>query len=366
VSAPGVPTAEERLAFLTQLERLLSEGAFVATYKYALLIALTELAVERGDDSGAAFTLPVRDIAEKFIALYWRHAAPYGSHVDDEAGDRLSQSTSKGAAMIRRVMKLRKHYRTLASARRGKEWQHVTAQTTRLLIDMPLWRLQRLRRGTLEFLYREGDRADEIVLLPGVVTNLRYFNGFITRTVRSEWLRFVQELPANQAFLGATVDLADFLFGRDRRALGRAGNSLRELQSGRCFYCEGTLRAAADVDHFIPWSRYPRDLVHNLVATHRKCNANKSNLLAAEPYRARWTLWILERDADLADIGRQAGLIVDRPTAQRVAEWSYGHARQIGAEVWMGGNKYAKIRGNSATRKALPATVRSNRRLQRD
>jgi hypothetical protein len=340
VSTPGVPTAEERLAFLTQLERLLSEGAFVATYKYALLIALTELAVERGDDSGAAFTLPVRDIAGKFIALYWRQAAPYGFGVQDGAGGVLVQNQGQQAAMIQVVTELRQRCPTLAAARASKEWRKAIARVTALLKTMPLWRLQRLRRGTLEFLYRKGEHAGEIVLLPGVVANLRYFHGFITRTVQGEWLRFVQEMPANQAYLGATVDLSDFLFGRDRGALVRARDRLRELQSGRCFYCEGALREAVDVDHFIPWSRYPRDLVHNLLATHPTCNANKSNLLAAEPYRARWTLWIAERDGDLADIGTQAGLIVDRPTAERVAEWSYGHARQIGAEVWLGGARY--------------------------
>lgn len=33
------PTAEQQLKFLTNLQRLLSEGQFVATYKYALLLA---------------------------------------------------------------------------------------------------------------------------------------------------------------------------------------------------------------------------------------------------------------------------------------------------------------------------------------
>ena len=36
---------------------------------------------------------------------------------------------------------------------------------------------------------------------------------------------------------------------------------LREMQHGRCFYCERVLPAAVAVDHFIPWSRYPSDLL---------------------------------------------------------------------------------------------------------
>jgi hypothetical protein len=38
---PPPPTPAEQIAFLGNIERLLSEGQFVATYKYALLIAMT-------------------------------------------------------------------------------------------------------------------------------------------------------------------------------------------------------------------------------------------------------------------------------------------------------------------------------------
>ena len=45
------PTPDEQIAFLTKVQRILSEGQFTATYKYALLLALADLAVEVGDDS---------------------------------------------------------------------------------------------------------------------------------------------------------------------------------------------------------------------------------------------------------------------------------------------------------------------------
>ena len=36
-----------QLDFLTKLQRILNEGLFVASYKYALLLALAELSVEK-------------------------------------------------------------------------------------------------------------------------------------------------------------------------------------------------------------------------------------------------------------------------------------------------------------------------------
>ena len=47
------PTPEQQLRFLRQFQRLLDEGSFVATYKFALLHAIVDLGVAKGDDSGA-------------------------------------------------------------------------------------------------------------------------------------------------------------------------------------------------------------------------------------------------------------------------------------------------------------------------
>jgi hypothetical protein len=49
------PTPADQIKFLTNLQRLLAEGLFTATYKYALLAALADLCVEHGDDSGDPF-----------------------------------------------------------------------------------------------------------------------------------------------------------------------------------------------------------------------------------------------------------------------------------------------------------------------
>jgi hypothetical protein len=44
------PSAEHQLWFLNNVQRLLSDGRFVASYKFALLKALADLAVTHGDE----------------------------------------------------------------------------------------------------------------------------------------------------------------------------------------------------------------------------------------------------------------------------------------------------------------------------
>ena len=181
-------------------------------------------------------------------------------------------------------------------------------------------------------------------MLPGVACHLRERAPLIRRLAETEWLRFVLSLKQNQPVLGRAVGLSEFLFGSSRAALSlKVSKPLRELQHGRCFYCQGNLPLTAAVDHFIPWSRYPRDLAHNLVLAHGACNARKSDLLAGEPYLEKWVEFVTDHDAGLAQLGTEGGLLVDRATSVAVAEWSYGHAERVHAEVWLGGKDYGHL-----------------------
>ena len=70
------PGAEQQLQFLQHLQQLFEDGDFVATYKYALLMSLAELAVE-SDSCDGELELPMYRMAEKFAGLYWPQTIPY-------------------------------------------------------------------------------------------------------------------------------------------------------------------------------------------------------------------------------------------------------------------------------------------------
>jgi len=163
---PG-PTAKEQVAFLGKVERILSEGQFVGTYKFALLLAIADLAVKLGSDDGSELDLPIRAIAEEFIELYWRQGAPYGNSVADGAYSILQQNTGRQAAIISIVNNLRQAHGTLMRARQSAAWTAAVNEGTRLVKDMPLWRLQRLRNEVLDFLYAESPVAGNIRLKKG-------------------------------------------------------------------------------------------------------------------------------------------------------------------------------------------------------
>ena len=80
-----------------QIQRLLDEGLFVATYKFALLQSLADIAIEQGDDSEASLAVSTDAIAEKFIRYYWRQAMPYPAAVDTRV---LQQNAGRQAAVL--------------------------------------------------------------------------------------------------------------------------------------------------------------------------------------------------------------------------------------------------------------------------
>ena len=90
-----IPTPSEQLNFFTKLQRIFSEGEFTATYKFALLISLADLAVELGSDNGNELILTNRQIGYKFIS-------PTGinpSHTELAAQDANQESLYKITAL---------------------------------------------------------------------------------------------------------------------------------------------------------------------------------------------------------------------------------------------------------------------------
>ncbi len=96
--------------------------------------------------------------------------------------------------------------------------------------------------------------------------------------------------------------LESFLFGADRVSLQPVRAPLVELQQGLCFYCGGRLRAQAEVDHFLPWSRYPDDRLDNLVVAHTSLQLPQEGLPHQRGPPARWIRRLSDHDLALAQI----------------------------------------------------------------
>lgn len=347
------PSASEQVRFLQRLQRILSEGGFVATYKFALLHSLADLAVIKGDDSGDEMPLKTREISEQLIELYWRQAAPFPSATPAV----LSQNAGRQAAILTRIARARElHGGALGRLKQNRAaWETLVKQVDRTLCEMPLWKLQTVGPERLEFLYENVGAGEQIILKPGVAYCFRAFYDLILDLVRGAWLRFVRS--RNLAVLGDTADLSAFLFGTERSGLALFQPILTEVQKGECFYCGGRLQSVVAVDHFIPWSRYPIDLGHNFVLAHGSCNSSKADHLAAERHLERWLCRNETFGSELSGSFSERGILHDADASRAVAHWAYGTADRLGSLVWLSSRSLQKLSPHWEQLFTCPATT---------
>ncbi len=330
-----LPTPEEQVQFLRNLQRLLSEGLFVASYKFALIHALADLAILKGDDSGATLEISTKDIAAKFVELYWRQARPF--HIgDDTAGLVLHQNTDKQAAIISHISAAQQEcggslFRLKQTS--PADWSALVSQVDRVVREMPLWKLQTVGGERLEFLYENLDTGKQITLKPGVAYCFRAFYELVRDLIEGAWVRFVQKVNANR--LGNVTDLGTFLFGQERACLDAYRPILFDVQKGVCLYCQKALSKQSQVDHFIPWSRYPADLGHNFILAHDKCNNAKSDHLAAESHLATWIERNREYQIELKERLTASALPCDLTASVQIAKWVYQQIERANGQVWV-------------------------------
>lgn len=341
------PTAEQHLAFLVKLQRLLSEGDFSATYKFALLIALADISVERGHDDVRPLEIPIRDIAEKFIDYYWQQAMSYTSTAGGLEGKFIKQNHGQQAAVLTKIREFRETHNlhNLGKARKSPHYSQLLNAVRRTVADKPIVHFQVLGRSEDEFMFKAPTGAQTIQLKPGVSAYLRKFHALIQQMTKTRWVEFIKSVSDNQKILGNQDRLYKFLFESSRESMNKLRSGLFKLENKTCFYCKKPVRDLSDVhvDHFIPFSLYGRDILQNFVLAHRNCNISKSDVLAGYDHLARWIDRLEVRRADLSEIADEAGVISDDTGIKTVAHWSYHHGQQAEAQAWLKSGKYEPI-----------------------
>lgn len=322
------PTPLQQIQFLRSLQRLLEETRTTSTYKFALLLALADLSVEYGDDSGAPLPLTTTQVASKFLVYYWQQMVPFETASGKIC---LRQNPDRPPRVLTEIGKARAESgASLAAAIRNRRLLSRIEQTVR---GMPLTRLQRIGKSTFDFLYADMGPTRELELRAGVAFCFRRFHNLIQDLIRGAWLRFVRDLNSKE--LGTKVDLGEFLFGSRRTDVAAARSALVEAEGRSCFFCGRDLAAESEqVDHFIPWSRYPRDFGHNLVLSDAGCNMAKGNRLPSVSHLDRW----VERNRLLAQRLEGAfarhGVLHDLAVTVRIADWAYSETEAAEGLSW--------------------------------
>jgi 5-methylcytosine-specific restriction endonuclease McrA len=332
------PSAEDQLDFLAKLQRLFNESDFSSTYKYALLISLADLAIELGKDNNSELELTNRQIAERFIELYWQQSSPYKTSKAIDSGV-LYQNHGTQAAIIKAIHSFRDEnsFNSPNTAKHSKEYKKLVTAVASIVAKQPINYLQNVGGGPLPFLYERN--TSSITLKTGVAYCLRRFQPLIQQLARSRWTDYIKKNSKNMAILGEKDDLSSFLFETSRKTLALVCKELKGLYGSKCFYCNKAT-SVLEVDHFIPFSLYPRDLMHNFVLACPTCNRSKSDTLAAKIHLDKWIEVTQKNNYAITEIGKAVGITANLKTSLSIIFWGYGNVINGQAAGWVKPKQY--------------------------
>jgi hypothetical protein len=307
MSLKNNPEALNAIGFAERVLTLLDEGSYNTTYKFAVLLGLMDLVIEKSNKDGSlANTVTTRQLAEKVIEIYWNHVSVYAGMCGE-----LLQGKSGQAEILGQIKKFREKngYATLFKSRifDFSGYKSLVDYTEKKLIEMPLPRVQYFGKQEIRFIYDiayskvapmdlcevtahqrglNSEFDNRIHLLPHVADYLVNLNGLLRPIIQRTWAMEVAKINKLEE-----SRLEKFLFGAERAGAAKLAPALREFQNNKCFYCGkpfGVTSKLPEVDHFVPWARFPNDGLANYVLAHSACNGSKSDHIAAIDHFAEW------------------------------------------------------------------------------
>jgi 5-methylcytosine-specific restriction endonuclease McrA len=356
-----------------RLLQVIDEGQRTATYKLALLLALIDALAEAvAVDGSAPAAVRTRVIAEQVVRLYYPQVRQYVAHGGDKqsagsgsqdvptAGTAqgeykpLRQISNKQSVTVNAVFRFHQKAGDAsidrARSAHPKEFEKCVDTVEENFARYPIRLLQVVGTQDVPFLYDiDWNQSVSLRTLhapggglvrfrPGAADEVLRLAPLIRPLVELHWTRDVAkrnglDLEGEQ--------LRTHLFGAERAAFPKALRSaLVDLQSHDCFYCGDRLGRTVEVDHFLPWGRWPNDAVENLVAADRSCNNNKRDHLTGTSLVERWATRFESAGDDLATIAADTNWVSAPQRTLNLLRAGYAHVPD-GTPLWLGVDEMA-------------------------
>ena len=327
---------------------VLNEGDRVATYKLALLLAIIDwVTTNPGGEQ-----IPTRDLAEIVLAQYFRQVRLFPVAGGEMLN--LQQGSNSKLAIVSAANRLAATYPQLSRIDQIKTqdqslYNSAVRDVEATLVGQPIPRLQTVGKTHIPFLYQwnwktkqalgpiKAAGEDHLSLVPGVRERLVGLGPLLRPIIEQFW---VWDVATWSKIDTQEVELRAHLFGSKRVSFPKKlVSGLGERQAGKCFYCASSIAKDAEVDHFVPWSKFPNDAIENLVLACKKCNGKKSDYLCVPQFVERW---LSRPDEELARIATTSHWDTDPRRSRAIAANIYG-SLVAGSVVWAGGEDFVEI-----------------------
>jgi hypothetical protein len=342
--------------FAERLLQVIDEGRRTATYKLALLTALIDASAAHADDAGnAPHQLHTRVVAEHVLRTYFPQARLYLAGDGDPM--QLRQITTDRSAVLGAVIALHllaaeHRLRSISEIARRfpAEYERCIDQIELTFARQPIPRLQVIGRQERPFLYDidwtssvslaalHTDDGGQIRFRSSAGDHLLRLAPLLRPLIELHWTRMVARINR----INVEDDrLHSHLFGTERSTFPRTVRSgLADLQDATCFYCHDRLTDRTQIDHFIPWARWPNNAIENLVLTD-SCNTHKRDYLPSLAHVDRWAHRLATHHAVLAGIADTCHWESDPKRSLALARSCYAHL-PAGTPLWSSTDRFTE------------------------
>lgn len=314
---------------LDLVQGVLARDRKVATYKLALIRALTDIALtqpHRARWRGGDAVVPVAAVAERWIGYYWQLLG-HEPFLPQLQGDWDKQGHS--LLFAGPLLALIASYRTtgdlagftvdvrggMLSAEREGIHRELLRRLERAIVEGPVKHAGGGRGKGQLFRHARG----EIVVSGGLWKELCLTGYWIRDALMLRWAELVARLSKGNVEPARVVGV--LLSGPDP---AREQAVARELFAARpdlrCVWSDAPLRAGnLDIDHVIPFALWRNNDLWNLLPADRKVNGRKSDALPSAGLLRRrrdaiLRCWEVGRTAMGPRFRREADALVGRPT----------------------------------------------------
>ena len=279
---------------IDQIETILNRDRKEATYKLALIRALTEIATQEARAaawlSDGTVGIPIDRIAERWLLYYWpilaaRKTIPQSKA--EAAGGKPLKFRSALAALIHEFSGkghdggLTAWHLARASGRLSAHQQRLFQLAFRYIVDAIRSGPVKFSGGALETgpVFSYDSKTRHVLMSSDLWREFSLLGHWIGDAVIVRWAALTQQLAHRQSI--SASDVIPMLLARPEveRVTRIARDVFDQHRVSECTWSGKRLTAAYAVDHVIPFALWGNNDLWNLVPTDAKVNLNKSDKL---------------------------------------------------------------------------------------
>ncbi len=200
--------------FLTYIHAIIDKGKFNATYKLALLMAISEICQNKVTNANEAVFISYQELAEIFVKIYWNNTNFYPKNNGESII--LRHGKNFGNDNITEYLKefkntsQNKHWTMIDT--KNKHYDELIEKTSKLIKDNPVSFLQNIHGFSDNILFSKKPNKDGIELKAGIAYHFKN-NPNIYNLARQKLIEVVMKNPKNNLTDENFAKIEKFLFG---------------------------------------------------------------------------------------------------------------------------------------------------------